>query len=160
MDQPKAVNNDTVHRLHELTAQLTERIVEAADVRARLTMASEANRWPDEMALLRLWNVERIERQIVVRMARVEDDGVPAPRRQEILCGVGQITVRVYHADTFSKLKITSDEVSEKRGLSRAGSPDGQTVEPAVAVAYAKDAMVIAEIYLRERCNGVDHLLV
>jgi hypothetical protein len=37
----------TPHRLRELMSQLNERMVEAQDIRARLTSAREATLWPD-----------------------------------------------------------------------------------------------------------------
>ena len=47
MDHPRAVLDDTLVRLETLTAQLTERIGESRDVRARLVEALRANVWPD-----------------------------------------------------------------------------------------------------------------
>ncbi len=48
MDQPShVVNDDTIARLHSMTAQLNERLTEAQDVRTRLTRAHDSNVWPD-----------------------------------------------------------------------------------------------------------------
>lgn len=47
MDHPRAVFDDTLVRLRTLKAQLTERLSEAQDVRARLVEALKANAWPD-----------------------------------------------------------------------------------------------------------------
>ena len=48
MQQHKTVASDeTLTRLHTLTARLTECLVEAEDVRSRLTKARDANVWPD-----------------------------------------------------------------------------------------------------------------
>ena len=47
MQPHKTVNDETLTRLHALTDRLTECLVEAEDVRSRLTKARDANVWPD-----------------------------------------------------------------------------------------------------------------
>ena len=54
VDQPKAMNDDTIHRLYEVTAKLEDRLMEAEDVRVRFTKALSANVWPDLGSLSRL----------------------------------------------------------------------------------------------------------
>lgn len=44
----------TVDRLYELTARLKACLVEAEDIRARLTKARDANKWPDLRAAAQL----------------------------------------------------------------------------------------------------------
>lgn len=41
------MNADTLHRLHEVTAKLDDRLTEAEIVRARFTKAQQADAWPD-----------------------------------------------------------------------------------------------------------------
>ena len=45
--QTKSASDPTLERLHELKDRLTECLVDAEDVRARLTEAREGNVWPD-----------------------------------------------------------------------------------------------------------------
>jgi hypothetical protein len=52
----KAPSDQTVERLRELTARLTERLWEAEDIRARITKARDANVWPDLQSMSRLFN--------------------------------------------------------------------------------------------------------
>jgi len=52
--QPKEVRDQTVDRLRELRARLQERLVEAEDVRVKLTEARKANSWPDMQPASRL----------------------------------------------------------------------------------------------------------
>jgi hypothetical protein len=52
----KAPADQTVARLRELTAGLTERLLEAGDIRARITKARDANVWPDLQSMSRLFN--------------------------------------------------------------------------------------------------------
>ena len=47
MDHPRAAFDDTLVRLQTLKAQLTARIGESQDLRARLLEALKANAWPD-----------------------------------------------------------------------------------------------------------------
>ena len=47
MDHPRAVFDDTIIRLKTLEVDLTERIGESQDARARLLEALKANAWPD-----------------------------------------------------------------------------------------------------------------
>jgi hypothetical protein len=54
MDQPKATNDASLDRLYAVTAKLDDRLMEAADVRARFTKARDANVWPDLGSLSRL----------------------------------------------------------------------------------------------------------
>jgi len=47
VQERKSVSDETLTRLHTLTARLSECLVEAEDVRSRLTKARDANVWPD-----------------------------------------------------------------------------------------------------------------
>ena len=47
MQQRKTASDETLARLHALAARLAECLVEAEDVRSRLTKAHDSNIWPD-----------------------------------------------------------------------------------------------------------------
>jgi len=45
--QTKSASDATLERLHELKDRLTECLVDAEDIRARIAEARDANAWPD-----------------------------------------------------------------------------------------------------------------
>ncbi len=46
---------DTVDRLHDMMAKLTNRLIEAEDIRVRFLKARDANRWPHLCSTSRLF---------------------------------------------------------------------------------------------------------
>ena len=54
-DQGRTVRVDTVDRLHEMTAKLKNRSIEAEGIRVRFLKARDANRWSHLCSMSRLF---------------------------------------------------------------------------------------------------------